>query len=202
MRKTFTFLMISLFALMVVSCKNETKQDAPNSETSETPAPPPIKRKDLSPEQMERLSSVMSQLMLNQDLKKFASYCVSAGITDMLSNEKGPFTIFAPTDRAFENLTAEKKTFYSDQANKQSLEEMLKSHIVKGMIDKNALTEAMGKSGKTTLKTMAGTTLTITNSGENLIVSTEKDGQGQIVKSDILGSNGVVYLVDGVLRVH
>src|SRR5690606_28340521 len=102
---------------------------------------------------------------------KFASYCVTAGITDMLANEKGPFTIFAPTSQAFENLTPENRAFYSSQTNKESLEEMLKSHIVEGMINLNTLTEAMGKNGKTTLKTLAGTTLTFTKSGENLVVS-------------------------------
>ena len=202
MRKAATFLMISLLALLIVSCKNETNEDTPISEISESLAPPPIKKKDLTPEQMERLSSVMSQLMLDDEFKKFASYSVTAGITEMLSNEKGPFTVFAPINRAFENVAPESKSYYSNQINRKSLEEMLKSHIVQGMINTTKLNESIGKSGKTTLKTMAGTTLTITRVGENLLVSSDGGGKGTILGSEIPGSNGVVYAVDGVLRLH
>ena len=202
MRKTFTFLLILVFSILVVSCKNDVKPESSNTEISEKSAPKPVKKKDLTPEEMERLTSVMSQLMLNPDSKKFASYCVTAGLTEMLSNEKGPFTIFAPANSAFESLSPEKRAFYTEQSNRASLVEMLKSHIVEGLINKDVLTEAMAKSGKTTLKTMAGTTLTISKSGDNLVVSTKDNGQGQILKSDILGSNGVVYIVDGVLRIH
>lgn len=203
MRKSFAFILIPLLFLTLVSCKNETSPNASSSsETIETPPPTPVKKKDLSPQEMERLSSVMSQLMLNQELKKFASYCVTAGLTEMLSSEKGPYTIFAPSNQAYENLAPENREFYSNQTNRVNLEEMLKSHIVLGTINKNALVEGMGKNGKTTLKTLAGTTLTITQSGENFVVSTEKDRKAQIISSDILGSNGVVYVIDGVLRVH
>ena len=202
MRKTFTFLLLVVFSILVFSCKNEVKPESSNAEISEKPAPKSVKKKDLTPEEMERLTSVMSQLMLNPDSKKFASYCVTAGLTEMLSNEKGPFTIFAPANSAFESLSPEKSAFYTEQSNKASLVEMLKSHIVEGLINKDALTQAMSKTGKTTLKTLAGTTLTISKSGENLVVSTKDNGQGQILKSDILGSNGVVYIGDGVLRIH
>jgi uncharacterized surface protein with fasciclin (FAS1) repeats len=206
MPKPFTFLLISMFALLAFSCKNEA-QDAQKkggeSAVVDTVQKPPVKRalkKDLTPEDIAVIKSVMARIMNEPQLKKYASYLVTAGMGTMLSEDIGPFTVFAPSSAAFESLTAEKKKFYATPDNNPKLEEMLKSYIVPGKMDKVTLLQAINKSGKTKLKTLAGVTLTATKSGEDIIISDGKGASAKVLKGSVEGSNGVIYVLDGLLN--
>lgn len=200
MTKTISFLLISIFSLLIVACKNEVK-----IESNETSAPEVTqkraKKKVLTEKDIEELNSVMFRIMTAPDLKKFASYIVTAELADTLSNQKGPFMVFAPSTEALESLSNEKKTFYSNPENRAKLQEMLKSHIVEGNMNKEALLQAISR-GKTKLKTLAGITLTVSKAGENIIISDGKGGKTTVQKSDIEGSNGILYVVDGVLNAN
>lgn len=206
MHKPFTFLLISMFAVMAVSCKNET-QDSKKQEADtavvDTVQKPPVQRapkKNLTPEDKAILKSVMSRVMNEPNLKKYASYLVTAEMATMLSEDKGPFTIFAPSTEALESLSIEEKKFYSMPDNKPKLEEMLKSYIVQGKMDKESLLQTINKSGKAKLKTLAGVTLTATKSGEDIIISDGKGAKAKVVRGSIESSNGVVYVLDDLLK--
>jgi len=206
MPKPFSFLLISMFALLAFSCKNETNNAQKveiESAVVDTVQKPPVKRapkKDLTPEDIAVIKSVMARIMNEPQLKKYASYLVTADMGTMLSEDKGPYTVFAPSTTAFEFFTAEKKKFYATPDNKTKLEEMLKSYIVQGKMDKETLLQTISKSGKAKLKTLAGVTLTATKSGEDIIISDRKGVKVKVVKGSIEGSNGVVYVVDGLLN--
>ncbi len=205
MQKLATFLLICMFTIIIVSCKNETKTNEVENATVKIPTVPKedwAKKKVLTEDDRREINSILSRIINEQDLKKFASYSVTAGLTGMLSTEKGPFMVFAPTNQALESLTAEKIKFYSNPENKQKLEEMLKSHIVEGNMNKEELLQAINKSGKAKLKTLGGVTLTASKVGDAIIISDGKNGKGSIQKSDIVGSNGIVYVIDGVMNAN
>ncbi|MEH6765662.1 MAG: fasciclin domain-containing protein [Aequorivita antarctica] len=166
---------------------------------------PPVKRapkKDLTPEDIALIKSVMSRIMTEPQLKQYASYLVTAGMGTMLSEDKGPYTVFAPSTIALESFTGEKKKFYATPDNKPKLEEMLKSYIVQGKMDKETLLQTINKSGKAKFKTLAGVTLTATKSGEDIVISDGKGANAKVVKGSIEGSNGVVYVLDGLLNAN
>lgn len=208
MQKPFTFLVISMCVLLMFSCKNETqdnKKAEAESAIVDTVQKPPVKRapkKNLTPEDIAMVESVMSRVMSEPLLKKYASYLVTAGMGIMLSEDKGPFTVFAPSTIAFEAFTAEKKIFYAMPENKQKLEDMLKSYIVQGKIDKETLLQTINKSGKAKLKTLSGVTLTATKSGEDIVISNGKGVSVKMIKGSIEGSNGAVYVLDGILNAN
>jgi len=205
MQKLSFYLVISIFAIMIVSCKNETKTTEMEKETvkvTDVPKEDWAKKKVLTEEDRMEISSVMFRIVDEQDLKKFASYCVTAELTGMLSTEKGPFAIFAPSNSALESLPAERKKFYANPENKLQLQEMLKSHIVAGKINKEDLLKDITKNGKATLKTLGGVTLTASKVGEDILISDGKSGKAKIQKSDILGSNGVVFVLDGAMNAN
>jgi uncharacterized surface protein with fasciclin (FAS1) repeats len=194
-----------MIAILTVSCKNDTEEhknvDAEKATTQIAPATP-VKRaakKDLTPEDIAELKSVMVRVMTEAKLKKFASYLVTAELTDQLTGA-GPFTVFGPTNAALESMAAEKTLFYSNPENKAKLEEMLKSYIVTEKINKESLLQAIDKSGKAKLKTLAGTTLTATKSGEGIVISDGKSGKATVISGGVEASNGVVYIVDGLLN--
>jgi len=207
MPKPITFLYISLFALLAISCKNEAKNtntsevENINTEITQTPVKRAAK-KDLSPEDVAMLKSVMSRVMYENKLKKFTSYIVTAELTNQLANEEGPFTVFAPSNASFESLPAEKVKFYANPENRSELEEMLKSHIVVGKMDNETLLQNVRKNGKTKLKTLAGNTITASQSGEVLTITDAKGGKATILNNGTEASNGVVYMVDGVLNAN
>lgn len=205
MQKLSTFLLMSMFTIMIVSCKNETKiNEVENTPVKVTTVPKEdwAKKKVLTEDDRREISSIMFRIIDEQDLKKFASYSVSAGLTEMLSTEKGPFTVFVPTNAALESLTPAKVKFYSNPENKQQLEEMVKSHIVAGSMNKEDLLKAISKSGKAKLQTLGGVTLTASKVGDDIVISDGKNGKATIQKSDILGSNGIVYVIDGVMNAN
>ena len=206
MLRPSTFLILSLFALLSFSCKNDAQNpDRIESETIAVDTVPqlPKKRaskKDLTPQDIAVIKGVMARIMNDGYLKRFASYLVTAELTDLLSNQDGPFTVFGPTDSAIESLSAEKRKFYSNPENKSQLIEMLKSHIVEGNFDKTTLMRTIDKNGKAKLKTQSGITLTVTKSGEDLIVADGKGATGKVIKGSVEGSNGVIYVVDALLN--
>ena len=205
MPKPFNFLILIMICFLVISCKNDPKKEQTISNTENVAERPPVKRakkKDLTPEDIEMLNSVMARIMGEQELKKFASYTVTANLTDLLSNTKGPFTVFAPSNAALETLTPERQNFYSNPENKAKLEALLKSHIVEGHLNQETLMQTINKSGKAKLKTLEGITLTATKSVEDIIISDGKGVKAKVVKGSIEGSNGTVYVVDGVLNLN
>ena len=201
----FSILALASF-IFLFSCKNDAQNpDRIESETIAVDTVPqlPKKRaskKDLTPQDIAVIKSVMARIMNDGYLKRFASYLVTAELTDLLSNQDGPFTVFGPTDSAIESLSAEKRKFYSNPENKSQLIEMLKSHIVEGNFDKTTLMRTIDKNGKAKLKTQSGITLTVTKSGEDLIVADGKGATGKVIKGSVEGSNGVIYVVDALLN--
>lgn len=206
MLKQVTFLLISMLALLTFSCKNETQDPQKleiESVVADTVQKTPVKKaakKDLTPEDIAVIKSVMARIMAEPQLKKYASYIVTAEMGTMLSEDKDTYTVFAPSTAAFEFLTAQKKKFYAMPDNKPKLGEMLKSYIVQGKIDKETLLQTINKSGKAKLKTLSGATLTATKSGEDIIIADRKGVKVKVLKGSIEGSNGVVYVVDGLLN--
>ncbi|WP_347372977.1 fasciclin domain-containing protein [Aequorivita sp. Q41] len=205
MQKPFSFLLIFMLAGIVFSCKDKTKNQENINRTevvSEDITPKKATKKDLSSQDIAEIRSVMSRVMTDSQLKKFASYTVTAEMTELLFSDKETFTVFAPSDSAFENISAERKKFYAMPNNKIKLEEMLQSHILNEKLDAAALIQKIAPTGKAKLETLAGITLTATKIGENLFISDGKGGEVKVIKADIVGANGVVFIVDGVLNAN
>ncbi len=122
----------------------------------------------------------------------------AAGLVETLQG-KGPFTVFAPVNDAFENLPAGTVETLLKPENKATLTKILTYHVVSGKYDFKALA-AMVKKGKNTLKTVSGGTLTFMMNGEhNIMVKDEKGNVANIVTYDVYQSNGVIQSIDTVL---
>lgn len=192
-----------MIGFLVISCKNDPKKEENTSNTEKVVEKTPVKRakkKDLTPEDIAMINSVMARIMVEPEAKRFASYTVTANLADLLYNTEGPFTVFAPSNAALESLTKEKQNFYSNPENKAKLDELLKSHIVEGNFNQETLMQTINKSGKAKLKTLEGITLTVTKSAEDIIISDGKEVKAKVIKGSTEASNGTVYVVDAVLN--
>jgi uncharacterized surface protein with fasciclin (FAS1) repeats len=123
----------------------------------------------------------------------------AAGLVDTLKSP-GPFTVFAPTNQAFDMLPQGTVPTLLKPENKPTLTKVLTYHVVAGKLDAAALAERIRAGGGTaTLKTVEGATLTAMMSGPDIVVKDAKGGTAKVTTADVYQSNGVIHVVDHVL---
>ncbi|MEB0059275.1 MULTISPECIES: fasciclin domain-containing protein [unclassified Variovorax] len=123
----------------------------------------------------------------------------AAGLVDTLKGP-GPFTVFAPTNKAFAALPAGTVDTLLKPENKDKLTTILTYHVVAGNMDSKMLMKAIkdGK-GMASLKTVSGGTLTAKSSGKKVMITDENGGTANVTIADVKQSNGVIHVVDKVL---
>ena len=124
----------------------------------------------------------------------------AAGLVETLSG-KGPFTVFAPTNDAFENLPAGTVESLLKPESKNSLVKVLTYHVISGSLNYDALNKAItAGNGKAVLKTVSGGSLTFSKNGDKSIsVTDENGGTSNISVYDVYQSNGVIHVLDAVV---
>lgn len=123
----------------------------------------------------------------------------AAGLVDTLAGP-GPFTVFAPTNAAFNRLPAGTVQTLVQPENKAKLTGILTYHVVAGNLSARDLMEqARANGGMVTLKTVEGDPLTVSMKGKRLYVMDESGGTAQITTADVMQANGVVHVVNRVL---
>jgi len=123
----------------------------------------------------------------------------AAGLVDTL-NGQGPFTVFAPTNAAFEKLPAGTVDKLVQPAAKKQLTDILTYHVVPGSYTAADLKAIATKNGgKATLKTAEGKTLTVEEKMGKWVVIDQSGGTAAIETADVMQANGVVHVIDNVL---
>lgn len=112
----------------------------------------------------------------------------------------GPFTVFAPTNAAFDKVPKATLDTLLKPESKKALAGILTYHVVAGKQDAATITKAIedGK-GKAEFKTVAGGTLTAAIEGGKVVLTDEKGGKSTVTIADVMQSNGVIHVVDTVL---
>ena len=122
-----------------------------------------------------------------------------AGLAETLAGE-GPFTVFAPTNTAFEKLpegTVEKVMM---DENKEMLSGILTYHVVPGKLTAKDLMEKIEAGGGTAnLETVAGGTISVKMNGDKLVIIDEAGSGATVETADVMQSNGVVHVIGSVL---
>lgn len=146
-----------------------------------------------------RANSIAGQTMLNKDLSTLAGALQTADLSVMLS-EPGEYTVFAPSDQAFEKLSQKKRDELMLPENKEMLSNVLTYHVVPGVITSDQLAAAIkGANGSYVVKTVTGEEITISMNGDQYVI---KDGSGkkaQVILGNVPASNGIIYIIDTVL---
>src|SRR5476651_2117629 len=126
----------------------------------------------------------------------------AAGLVETLKGE-GPFTVFAPTNEAFDKLPAGTVTTLLKPENKATLTKILTYHVVAGRWSAADLMEKIKSGmGKAELKTVSGGTLKIMAEGKKLYLVDEKGGKSWITIADVFQKNGVIHVVNTVLMTN
>ncbi len=123
----------------------------------------------------------------------------AAGLVETLKSA-GPFTVFAPTNEAFDKLPAGTVSTLLKPENKAMLVKILTYHVVAGRLSAADLwAKVKAGNGMATLTTVEGGTLTVMAKGKKLYLVDEKGGKSWITIADVFQSNGVIHVVNTVL---
>jgi uncharacterized surface protein with fasciclin (FAS1) repeats len=149
---------------------------------------------------MYRNKNIVENALNSADHTTLVAAVKAAGLVETLQG-KGPFTVFAPTNAAFDKLPAGTVETLVRPENKAMLTRILTYHVVAGKYDAKKLMQLVRKGGgQATLRTVSGGTLVARMNGMNGVSLTdEKGGTSNVTTADVYQSNGVIHVVDTVL---
>jgi uncharacterized surface protein with fasciclin (FAS1) repeats len=123
----------------------------------------------------------------------------AAGLVETLQGD-GPFTVFAPTNAAFDMLPKGTVETLVEPENKAMLTAILTYHVVAGRIDAAELVRQIkAGNGKAELTTVSGGKLWAMMKGNKVILTDEKGGMATVTTADVYQKNGVIHVIDHVV---
>ena len=143
--------------------------------------------------------NIVENAVNSKDHTTLVAAVKAAGLVETLES-KGPFTVFAPTNKAFKMLPAGTVDNLLKPENKASLTTVLTYHVVAGRLGSADLAKLI-KEGKGTaeLKTVAGGKLWVMMKGKKIALKDENGGISYVTIKDVNQSNGVIHVIDHVV---
>lgn len=143
--------------------------------------------------------NIVENAVNSKDHTTLVAAVKAAGLVGTLESP-GPFTVFAPTNEAFEALPAGTVSNLLKPENKAKLVKILTYHVVAGKVSSGAVLAMIQKNGgKAELKTVEGGKLTASLHNGKVILTDEKGGMATVTIPDVYQSNGVIHVVNAVL---
>ncbi len=114
--------------------------------------------------------------------------------------EEGPFTVFAPTNDAFNKIDPAELSALLSPEKKEDLTSLLNYHVVSGEMTAADVTQAIADGGGTaTLTTVEGTKLKASLEGQKVVLEDAAGGKSTVTLVDVKATNGVIHAVDTVV---
>ena len=149
--------------------------------------------------EMYPTKDIVDNAVNSKDHTTLVAAVKAAGLVETLKSD-GPFTVFAPTNAAFDKLPAGTVGTLVKPENKATLTKVLTYHVVAGKLTSTDIVAAIkAGGGSATLTTVAGEKLSARLSGNSVVITDGKGGQSAVTTVDVMQSNGVVHVIDSVL---
>lgn len=196
-------LLCTAAAVSLAACGGAPEETAPATEEvaveEQAPMAPASANPTVGGAEMFPNKTIVENASASADHTTLVAAVKAAGLVDTLSGA-GPFTVFAPTNAAFEKLPAGAVDGLLKPEAKKDLTGVLTYHVVSGRMTAADLAKAITDGGGTAkLTTVAGGPLTATQSGNTITLTDAKGGKSTVTQADVMQSNGVVHVVDTVL---
>ena len=142
--------------------------------------------------------NIVENAVNSRDHTTLVAAVKAAGLVDTLSGA-GPFTVFAPTNAAFAKLPAGTVDTLLQPANQSMLQSVLTYHVVPGRITAaDLMARIKAGNGRARLSTVQGGTLTASMMGNKIMLTDAKGGMSHVTQGNVMQSNGVIHVTDGV----
>lgn len=148
---------------------------------------------------MDAKKNIVDNAVASKDHTTLVAALKAAGLVETLQGA-GPFTVFAPTNAAFEKLPPGTVEMLVKPENKAKLTKILTCHVVSA----NAMSPAIAKmiaddKGTHPVKTVGGCVLQAKMMGDKITLTDENGGVATVTIADVKQSNGVIHVIDTVL---
>ena len=144
--------------------------------------------------------TIVENAVNSRDHTTLVAAVKAAGLVETLSGP-GPFIVFAPTNAAFAKLPAGTVETLVRPENKAMLTSILTYHVVAGRMTSADLMRAIRAGrGSAVLTTVNGATLTARMMGRRIMLTDAKGGTSHVTIANVMQSNGVIHVVDGVVQ--
>ena len=143
--------------------------------------------------------NIVENAMNSKDHTTLVAAVKAAGLVETLQG-KGPFTVLAPTNEAFNKLPAGTVETLVKPENKETLTKILTYHVLPGKYSAKQIWAAVkAGNGKAMMKTVEGEDVTFWTKGKDLYIKDAKGGSAKVTIADVNQSNGVIHVIDTVL---
>ena len=135
----------------------------------------------------------------NEDFSTLVTALKAADLVSALQGA-GPFTVFAPTNSAFDKIDSNTLASLLEANNQEALANILTYHVVAGKLTAKDVVAALKKgNGKVELKALNGQVLTVMQKDGKIWLMDVNGNYSEIVATDVMGSNGVIHVIDTVV---
>ncbi|MCD2174450.1 fasciclin domain-containing protein [Rhizobium sp. C4] len=143
--------------------------------------------------------NIVENAVNSKDHTTLVAAVKAAGLVETLQG-KGPFTVFAPTNEAFEKLPKGTVETLLKPENKEKLAKILTCHVVAADAMSSAIDKMIKDDGGThDVKTVGGCILKAKEKGGKITLTDETGGVANVTIADVKQSNGVIHVIDHVL---
>ena len=143
--------------------------------------------------------NIVENALNSKDHTTLVAAVKAAGLVETLQGD-GPFTVFAPTNAAFEKLPAGTVDTLLKPEMKADLTKVLTAHVVAGKVTAEDLAKRIrAHGGRYNMQTVSGDALTAARSGSSIYIYDESGGAAKVEIADVMQSNGVIHSIDNVL---
>ena len=143
--------------------------------------------------------NIIQNAMNSKDHTTLVTAVKAAGLVDTLQ-APGPFTVFAPTNAAFQKLPTGTVDSLLKPQMKEKLVAVLTYHVLPGRLTVKDLWDASNKGGgKAKFKTVEGEELTVEFKGQTLTIRDTKGNASRVTIQNVFQSNGVIHVIDNVM---
>ena len=188
------FGLVAASALVLAACNSSADEAATTTEASaESTA------SAASAETPAASGTIVEVAQGNADFSTLVSAVQAAGLVETL-NGAGPFTVFAPTNAAFEKIPAETLQGLLTPEQRDTLTAVLTYHVVSGRVDAATLIEQIqAGGGSATVTTVQGGELTARVVEGGVVLTDAAGNESRVVQTDVAASNGVIHAIDTVV---
>jgi uncharacterized surface protein with fasciclin (FAS1) repeats len=150
--------------------------------------------------EMYPAKNIIQNAVNSADHSTLVAAVKAVGLVDTLEGT-GPFTVFAPTNQAFDMLPAGMVDSLLKPENKSLLTKVLTYHVVAGRLSSSDLVKKIRDgNGTAELTTLEGGKLWVMlHDGKHIMLKDEKGGTALVTIADVFQSNGVIHVIDTVV---
>ncbi len=193
---------LAVATMLFTACNDGKKKEAEakaEAEKMEMEAQKKAEEEAMMAKKEFEKNTIASKAMNNQNMSTLVSALKKAGLAQTFM-EEGEYTVFAPTNEAFEAVPKKSMDNLMMDENKTQLQNLLKYHVVSGEWTGDALMKAIkDNDNKYRVTTLQGENIILSTKDGKIMVKDAKGNTATVVNGNMDASNGVVHAIDKVL---